>query len=124
MVNSEVRDGWVTPCTITLPAGKYRLSVVDDGLETWLQEVEVTAGGERTVNAQLLPVMGGPLHIETEPPGLEVLVDGEARGASPVTLPLRAGPHIYKVMPPPGRAAVEKTVRITADDASVVRIRY
>jgi len=39
----------------------------------------------------------GTLVINTNPPGAQVLVDGEARGATPLTLTLKAGAHVVDV---------------------------
>jgi hypothetical protein len=39
----------------------------------------------------------GTLVINTNPPGAQVLVDGESRGATPLTLTLKAGAHVVDV---------------------------
>src|SRR5206468_430437 len=39
----------------------------------------------------------GTLVINTNPPGAQVLVDGDARGATPLTLTLKAGAHVVEV---------------------------
>jgi type II secretory pathway predicted ATPase ExeA len=62
IVNGEIHDDWLTPRAITLPPGKYRVAVASDSHQTWLQEVNVTAGGEQTVSAQLLPLSGAVVH--------------------------------------------------------------
>ena len=66
----------------------------------------------------------GPLHIQTEPPGLEVLIDGKSVGLSPLTLLLPVGKHTYKVIPPPGRAPAERWIQITAAATMTVNIHY
>jgi len=66
----------------------------------------------------------GHLHIESEPPGLEVFVDGRSVGLSPVTLSMPAGQHTYKVAPPSGRAPAENTIKVTASSVATVNIRY
>jgi penicillin-binding protein 1B len=66
----------------------------------------------------------GPLYIRTEPPGLEVLIDGKSVGLSPLTLSLPVGKHTYKVIPPPGGAPAERVFRVTATATMTVNIRY
>jgi len=66
----------------------------------------------------------GPLHIQTEPPGLEVLIDGKSVGLSPLTLFLPIGKHTYKVIPPPGRVPAERWIQITAAATMTVNIHY
>jgi penicillin-binding protein 1B len=66
----------------------------------------------------------GRLRIQTEPPGLEVFIDGKPVGVSPLTLSLPVGEHAFKVLPPAGRAPVERTVQITTTATAVVNIRY
>jgi hypothetical protein len=66
----------------------------------------------------------GRLHIQTEPTGLEVLIDGQSVGLTPLTVSLPAGKHTYKVIPPPGRAPAERKMQITAAATLTVNIHY
>ena len=66
----------------------------------------------------------GQLRIRTDPPGLQVFIDGKAVGLSPVTLSLPVGEHTYKVIPPPGKAPAERTIRIKSTAALTVNIHY
>jgi penicillin-binding protein 1B len=66
----------------------------------------------------------GHLRIQSDPPGLEVFVDGRSVGPSPVTVSIPVGAHTYKVAPPPGRASAESTVRVTASAVATVHVRY
>ena len=66
----------------------------------------------------------GHLHIQSDPSGLEVLVDGRSVGLSPVTVSMPAGEHTYKVAGPPGRTSAESRIRITASEVATVNVRY
>ncbi len=66
----------------------------------------------------------GQLHIQSDPPGLEVLIDGKSVGLSPVARSLPVGEHTYRIIPPPGRATTERTVQIKTGVASMINIRY
>ncbi len=116
-------NGWVTPHTAQLPAGRYRVSLVADTYQTALQEVEVVAGSEQSVNFALTAVLGG-LRIETTPIGLEVFIDEKSYGPSPVTVSLPAGPHSLRVSAPPGMAARVETVQVPANDVRTVSLRW
>jgi hypothetical protein len=39
----------------------------------------------------------GTVSIQSSPPGVEIVVDGESRGRTPASLPLTAGPHILEL---------------------------
>jgi penicillin-binding protein 1B len=66
----------------------------------------------------------GRLRIQTDPPGLEVFIDGKSVGLSPVALSLPVGEHTYKVIPPPGGAPAERAIRITSTAAMTVNVHY
>jgi hypothetical protein len=66
----------------------------------------------------------GQLHIESDPPGLEVFVDGRSVGLSPVTLTTSVGQHNCRVAPPPGRTSAESTIRVTASAVATLNVRY
>ena len=66
----------------------------------------------------------GRLRIQTDPPGLEVFIDGKPVGPSPLRLWVPVGEHTYKVYPPPGGAPAEHTVRITTAAIAMVNVNY
>jgi hypothetical protein len=59
------------------------------------------------------PLPQGRLRITTRPPGAEVLIDGEAMGTTPITIPgLTAGPEHRVQLTLPGHTGVERAVRL------------
>jgi penicillin-binding protein 1B len=66
----------------------------------------------------------GLLYVRTDPPHLEIFIDGKSVGLSPVSLSMPVGAHTCKVNPPPGRAPAERTIQITAAGTMWVNIRY
>jgi eukaryotic-like serine/threonine-protein kinase len=123
LIDGTLKDGWLTPHSSQLPAGKHRVSLVADNYQTVSQEVEVTAGSEQTVNLELTAVIGA-VRIETIPPGLEVFIEGKSYGLTPVTVSLPAGSHNVKVSAPPGKAEITETVQIKANEAQTLRFRW
>lgn len=80
-----------TPLALTMPAGSYSLTV-QHGANSKELPVSVT-NGETTVHhitwtdtTAAAPAGTGNLSVATDPPGGEVVVDGEERGVSPLTL--------------------------------------
>jgi len=123
LIDGTFKDGWLTPHSGQMPAGRYHVSVAADNYQANSQEVVVTAGSENTVNIDLTPVLG-TLRVETTPPGLEVFIDEKSYGPSPVTESLPAGSHHLKVSAPPGGADRVETVRVPANNVNTVVLRW
>ncbi len=108
----------VTPLTVTLATGSHNISV-GAGAQTRSQNMNVTRGGEASVHVALggVPAANattgtGGLQIATEPPGARVWIDGEPRGAAPVTVSeLTVGDHVVTVRSGSGEA-VNRTVNV------------
>ena len=66
----------------------------------------------------------GQLCIQTDPPGLEVFVDGKPVGASPLTITEPQGDHTYRVAPPPGEIPIVRTVQIQPAQRKTIDIHY
>jgi hypothetical protein len=87
---------------VTLAAGSHRIDV-GSGALVRSQHMSVTRGGDASVHiglpAAAAGVAGtGALQIATEPAGARVWIDGELRGASPLTVShLKAGEHAVTV---------------------------
>jgi hypothetical protein len=96
-LNGSVRGA--TPLTLSIPEGRYTLTVVQG---TQVKELPVSVtGGAMTVHhvtwAEVPAVTSadtGHLSVATDPSGSDVIVDGEPRGVSPLTLRnLTVGQH-------------------------------
>jgi hypothetical protein len=88
------RPGWHLIAAGALAA----TACIAAGLFVWQQW-----GGSR------LAVGTGDLIVQTQPSGADVLVDGERRGVSPLTLPLRPGEHTVLVR----HGAIERSAPVT-----------
>ncbi len=89
-----------TPTIVEAEPGDHTLEIRSEGLEPHSQVVTVTAGERITVNVTLRPERppGGTLLVLTQPSGAQVLVNGEERGTSPLTLEeIPPGTHIVEV---------------------------
>lgn len=122
-INGQTNPGWRTPHIFDLPPGLYRISVSQEGYETWYKVLRVTPGNKRWVTADLqLP--RGVIVIDTEPPGMQVYIDGKAYGPSEVETALDAGEHQFKVIPTGGRRPFEGSFVLKPGDILTRKIRW
>lgn len=105
-----------------VPIGTYRLLVALPGYKPYVADVVIKADEETVVDA-ILERERGSLRVETEPPGALIVVDGKARGKSPLSLKdVGAGEHVV-VAQLEGYERVERRVVVEAEKEAVLRIR-
>jgi predicted Ser/Thr protein kinase len=101
-VDGRSEPGWVVPYTIPeLSSGPHNVVVSKDGYSDVQRSITVEGGRTATLSASL-SVSSGELNIVTKPPGLEVLIDGQSVGRSPVRQTLTVGQHTYTIRCPEG----------------------
>jgi hypothetical protein len=119
-VSIDGRQMGTTPLTVSLPAGEYPVTLArPEGGERSLS-VTLAAGASVVQHVEMPPApapaavaLTGNLHIETNPAGQGVLVDGIARGNSPVTVPaLSVGTHTVVVQGRDGN--IQRTINVEA----------
>jgi hypothetical protein len=89
-VDGEAQAG-KTPLTLKLPAGTHELTVAHDRYATVTQTADVPGKLDLTLHRP-----PATLHVESDPPGGEVIVEGKPRGKTPVDVTLD-GFHHYDV---------------------------
>jgi hypothetical protein len=112
----------VTPLTVRLNAGAYVVEVKAGKSEPRVIPVQVKSGRSTAqyVELQGVTVTGG-LEIRSEPSGARVVVDGQARGTTPMTIrDLPAGEHT--VVLEAGSRKVQQSVRIEAGTTARVTV--
>jgi len=86
-----------TPLSLRLSPGRtHRLTVTKPGHETATREVSVAADSGRRLEIELTPEFG-EVSVESRPANAEVWIDGERRGATPLTLQLTAIGHAIEI---------------------------
>jgi len=73
--------------------GAHRLEFVAERYLAEVRELDVNGGGERQSLDVALTPNWAPVTFESQPAGAEILVDGQALGATPRDLELAAGQH-------------------------------
>lgn len=86
----------VSPTILSdLPAGHYKIRLVQPEFMTLEREVSIEAGATASVEA-VFPA-AGMLTIASGAPGRDVLVDNAPRGTTPLSIKLPVGKHTLKV---------------------------
>ena len=109
-LNGESDPKWITPRLFSLAPGTYLVSVFRPGFEPWTKSVRLREGGEKFLTAELADLDGGIFTVDTDPPGMQVFIDGKSFGPSRVDTVLRSGWHVCAVIPGPGLQAMVKQV--------------
>jgi hypothetical protein len=120
-VNGEVRG--LTPLTFQLDPGSHSIRLRRETDERTIS-LQVAAAADVTQHYEFAPqavpaAQTSTLSITTDPPGARVLIDGEARGTSPVTVAdLSVARHRITVVG--GNGSVERQVTTEAGVTSSV----
>jgi hypothetical protein len=121
-----------TPMEIGLDQGNYDLKITKKGYRPYRIEVTVRRGETNHVDASLKKRRPthkfGTLHLTAVPRKAKVMVDGEFRGKTPLSLRLPAGKHRVRIRRR-GFAPYREKVRIRAGeehyiDANLARSGY
>jgi len=118
-VSVDGRARGVTPARLSLPAGTYVFTIqFGEARREITRKVEPGAQIYEYLDLPQ-PVKTGQLSVTTNPPGARVIVDGIARGVSPIELTgLAAGAH--RVTLGEGRTSVNQQVTIRAGATSTL----
>jgi serine/threonine-protein kinase len=130
-VNSEKQPS-LTPATLSLPPGRYRIALQKAGYGRYEGTVELKDEDIRGLNFQLQPQAGqaqparpqapqpraaGFVDLRTVPPGADILVDGASTGQrTPFRLELPAGQHSLTLFLR-GYRSVQRTITVPENQA-------
>jgi hypothetical protein len=109
------------PCRITLDEGAYVLAVSAPSYRRAAEKsLSVTPGAEEAVHFTLLPNDTSGIEVRSEVAGLQVLVDGLARGTTPTTVRgLSAGKHSIQIVGNARYASIETELELETDKVAV-----
>lgn len=125
-----------TPVRIETSVGKHNVRIVREGYHLWEREVEVRAGKETPILADLVLIPAGPPHIpvgslelRTDQGGVRILIDGEEVGFSrsdpgrPVIIEnLAPGRYILR-FERPGYEPIEERYEVFAGQTTRAAVR-
>lgn len=99
-VDGKSDPAWITPFTVpNLTPGLHSVVVVKQGYTVAQRNVTIEAGVVTPLNVEL-GVPTGEINIVTTPPGVDVLIDGEPAGKTPVQKALSVGKHTFTLQAP------------------------
>jgi hypothetical protein len=113
----------VAPAMIAaLPPGEHIVEVRKDGAQPWRQNVTIVSGQQSKVAANL-GLAGGTLRIISSDQEIEVFVDGEDKGRTPIEIKdVKPGNHIVEGRKPKFKSQ-EQSVRMAAGDQAVIALK-
>lgn len=85
------------PGEFELPSGRHTVAIAAPRYQPFSAEVDVEGAGKQQTFAPRLVPNWAEVTITSEPAGAQVMVNGEARGATPLTTQLLAGNHPVEV---------------------------
>ena len=105
-----------------VPVGRHALDVtMPDGLHGYKGEVLIRAGQAHSMQVMLKPLTG-TLQVSSKPPGAAVVVDGKARGKTPLgKLSLKPGKHEVRLALK-GHKEASRQVEVEAGKAARVQV--
>ena len=115
----------MTPATATLKPGPHTIELSKDGVRRTMT-VNVTANQQLSQFIEMPKATAGTgdLQVRTDPPGARVVVDGQVRGTSPVTVQgLTPGNHVVVLQNDLGSVNEDVTVQAGATASLVVPLK-
>ena len=83
-IDGENNPKWITPRLFSLAPGTYVVSVSRRAYEPWTRRVHVDEGREQYISAEIVNHDdGGIFTVDTDPPGMQVFIDGKAVRTKP-----------------------------------------
>src|SRR6185503_17201723 len=111
---------------VKLAPGVHQIGIHRDGYKNYLTHIELSAGEDHPVKLALEPLGGtvsdGTLSIVSNPPALDVMIDGAAAGRTPTKQTVSPGSHTV-VMRRNGADVWRKTVTVEANEVTELRPR-
>ena len=124
MLSVDGQAKGMTPVTLTLSAGTHEIELTGSG-EPRVLPVTIAAGTQANQYIELAAAgsAGGQLQVRTDPAGAQVVVDGIARGTSPLTVnDLAPGEHAVLLTSAAGSSRQTVTVERGATASLVVTL--
>ena len=114
-----------TPVTVSLKPGAHTIELSNEGVRRTMT-VNVTANQQLSqfIEMPKAAVATGDLQVRTDPPGAKVIVDGQTKGTSPVTVTgLAPGNHVVVLQNDLGSVNEDVTIQAGATAALVVPLK-
>jgi predicted Ser/Thr protein kinase len=119
-VDGKTDPSWVTPYTIPdLSPGNHSIVIVKEGFSVIQRNIVIDPGNPSTLSVDL-SAPSGEINIVTTPPGIDVLIDGQPAGKTPLQKAAKVGKHTYTLQAP-GMDPYSSTFEIRSDGSVVTK---
>ena len=119
-VDGKTDPAWVTPYTILgLSPGNHSIVVVKEGFAVVQRNVVIDPGDPSTLSVDL-SAPSGEINIVTTPPEIDVLIDGQPAGKTPLQKAAKVGKHTYTLQAP-GMDPYSSTFEIRSDGSVMTK---
>lgn len=112
----------VTPVTVELLAGTYRIQYRKTDYAPVTAELDVPAGGSLAPPPPVLRPAPATLNLDTSPPGAAVTVDGVFQGTTPLALQLNPHEEHTLTLSKQGHANLSRTVRLAPAETGTLAL--
>jgi serine/threonine protein kinase len=103
----------VTPCDMKFPRGEQTVRVTAPGYKASERTVQVPGERELTLELAVEPQMQA-VRVSSDPTDINIAVDNQPQGRTPVLLQLSVGPHTVTLTK--GEKTMQTTINVTADE--------
>lgn len=112
-VQVDDRSAGHTPLTVLLTPGEHSVRLALEGFKSFNSTAKVQPGQAGALHAALTPLPAS-LTLTSSPPGAAVVVDGESRGATPVTMEIERPGKLKVTASLAGFAPQERLILVSA----------
>jgi tetratricopeptide (TPR) repeat protein len=99
--------------SLSVNSGPAKIEVIAEGYRPFVATIELPGGGAQVIEAKLERIdFSGTLLVRTNLDGALIVIDGEARGPSPLTVKLPQGAHTLVARAP---EYLEQTAAVTIE---------
>jgi len=121
-IDGQTDFAWTTPYVFSLSPGVHSVVVSGPDGGSWRKTVRVEAGQDEWIVANLEDHETAHLALDTDPPDLQIVVDGKAYGTGHVDVLLSPGWHECQVIPGPGLRPVVERFQLKPGEVLTKRI--
>ena len=112
----------MTPLSLDLDAGSYRLELRRDGFKPWVTDVQVKANEPLRIGPVKLGLPDGRLVVRSRPAGASVTIGGAYRGRTPLELDVRPDLRQAVNVTREGWEPATREIAVAAGESAIVDV--
>jgi formylglycine-generating enzyme required for sulfatase activity len=116
------KERGMTPLSLDLDAGSYRLELRRDGFKPWVTDVQVKANEPLRIGPVKLGLPDGRLVVRSRPAGASVTIGGAYRGRTPLELDVRPDLRQAVNVTREGWEPATREIAVAAGESAIVDV--